>query len=122
MPIGAWLFTEYIDPRALVFALVAFGGLALVLFSAPPNGDASLEGNVFGVIAMLLLDRLRRVDAALPPRHGRRHVHGDDLSDRGAVAVLPLAIANGDVFGHERHGVDVHADPHAPHRASPPRG
>src|SRR6478735_10688503 len=55
VPVGAWLFREYIDPRALVFAFVAFGGVSLVLFSAPPNGDASLEGNVFGFVAMLLL-------------------------------------------------------------------
>ena len=55
VPVGAWLFKEYIHPRALVFALLAFGGVALVLFSAPANGDASLEGNVFGLLAMLLL-------------------------------------------------------------------
>src|SRR3954470_19521266 len=55
VPVGAWLFKEYIHPRALVFAVLAFGGVALVLFSAPANGDASLEGNVFGVLAMLLL-------------------------------------------------------------------
>src|SRR3954449_5792119 len=30
VPAGAWLFAEYINPRALVFALVAFGGTALV--------------------------------------------------------------------------------------------
>ncbi|MEA2284407.1 MAG: hypothetical protein QOJ21_450, partial [Solirubrobacteraceae bacterium] len=47
VPAGAWLFKEYIHPRALVFALVAFGGVAIVLFNAPANGDASLEGNVF---------------------------------------------------------------------------
>src|SRR3954465_5240861 len=55
VPAGAWLFAEYISPRALGFALLAFGGVALVLFNAPPNGDASLEGNVFGLVAMLLL-------------------------------------------------------------------
>lgn len=49
VPVGAWLFREYIDPRALVFAVVAFGGVGLVLLSAPRNGDASLEGNVFGM-------------------------------------------------------------------------
>src|SRR3954469_20605259 len=54
VPVGAWLFAEYIHPRALVFAVVAFGGLVLVLLSAPAGGDASLEGNVFGVVAMLL--------------------------------------------------------------------
>src|SRR6476659_2167040 len=42
VPLGAKLFSEYINPRALVFAVVAVGGLGLVLFSAPPLGDASL--------------------------------------------------------------------------------
>jgi drug/metabolite transporter (DMT)-like permease len=55
VPVSAWLFRERIDTRALLFALVAFGGLALVLLSAPPGGDASLKGNVFGVVAMFLL-------------------------------------------------------------------
>src|SRR6201989_2605654 len=45
VPVGAWLFREYISPRALVCALLAFGGVALVLLSAPPGGDASLQGN-----------------------------------------------------------------------------
>jgi drug/metabolite transporter (DMT)-like permease len=54
VPIGAALFSEHIDPRALVFALVAFGGTGLVLLEAPPLGDASVAGNVFGVLAMLL--------------------------------------------------------------------
>src|SRR4051794_6129119 len=35
VPIGAWLFRERLVPAALVFALLAFGGLVLVLFSAP---------------------------------------------------------------------------------------
>src|SRR3954452_9158121 len=55
VPVGGWLFAEYINPKALLFAVVAFGGVALVLLSAPRNGDASLEGNLFGLTAMLLL-------------------------------------------------------------------
>src|SRR3954467_2384210 len=54
VPIGAKLFREFNDPRALALALVAFGGLGLVLFSAPAKGDASIEGNLFGFVAMLL--------------------------------------------------------------------
>src|SRR4051795_2491370 len=49
VPVGAWLFKEHIRPRALTFAVLAFAGVALVLLSAPPNGDASLEGNAFGL-------------------------------------------------------------------------
>src|SRR4051812_27275932 len=96
VPVGAWLFREHIDPRALVFALVAFGGVALVLLSAPPNGDASLEGNVFGVIAMLLL-----VAYVASTRYFRRAmdvaVFMAAICPIAAVSVLPLAVAHGDV-------------------------
>jgi len=54
VPLGAWLFQERNDPRALAFALVAFAGVGIVLFSAPPRGDASLRGNVLAVLAMVL--------------------------------------------------------------------
>jgi drug/metabolite transporter (DMT)-like permease len=98
VPAGAWLFAEYINPRALVFALVAFGGTALVLLSAPPGGDASLEGNVFGFVAMLLL-----VAYVASTRHYRREMDVTTfmatICPIAAVAVLPLALAHGDVFG-----------------------
>jgi drug/metabolite transporter (DMT)-like permease len=98
VPVGAWLFTEYISPRALVFALAAFGGVGLVLFSAPPNGDASLEGNVFGFVAMLLL-----VGYVASTKHFRQDMDVTTfmatICPIAAVAVLPLALAHGDVFG-----------------------
>jgi drug/metabolite transporter (DMT)-like permease len=98
VPVGAWLFSEYINPRALVFAVIAFGGVALVLLSAPPNGDASLEGNVFGMLAMLLL-----VGYVASTKHFRREMDVTTFMSAicpiAAVAVLPLAIAHGDVFG-----------------------
>jgi drug/metabolite transporter (DMT)-like permease len=97
VPAGAWLFKEYIDPRALVFALVAFGGVSLVLFSAPPNGDASLEGNLFGFVAMLLL-----VAYVVSTKHFRQDMDVTTfmatICPIAAVAVLPLAIAHGGVF------------------------
>jgi drug/metabolite transporter (DMT)-like permease len=98
VPTGAWLFAEYINPRALAFALVAFAGTALVLLSAPPGGDASLEGNVFGFVAMLLL-----VAYVASTRHYRREMDVTTfmatICPIAAVAVLPLALAHGDVFG-----------------------
>jgi len=98
VPLGAWLFREHINPRALMFALVAFVGLTIVLFSAPANGDASLQGNVFGVLAMLLW-----TGYVTTTRHFRRDmdvgVFMATISPIAAVAVLPLAITNGDVFG-----------------------
>jgi drug/metabolite transporter (DMT)-like permease len=103
VPIGAWLFKEYINPPALLFALVAFGGVGVVLFSAPPNGDATFEGNVFGFLAMLLL-----VGYVASTRFFRRNMDVatfmSTISPIAAVAVLPLAIANGDVFGMSETG------------------
>ena len=90
VPVGAWLFGEYIDPRALVFALVAFGGVALVLFSAPPDGDASLEGNVFGVHRDAAPGRLRRVH-----RHFRRDM---DVTTFMAT-ICPIAARGGAAAG-----------------------
>ena len=98
VPGGALLFKERIDPKALVFAVVAFGGVALVLLSAPANGDASLEGNVFGVVAMLLL-----VAYVVATRHFRRDMDVATfmaaICPIAAVTVLPIALAHGGVFG-----------------------
>ncbi len=98
VPVGAWLFSEYINPRALVFAVVAFGGVALVLFSAPPNGDASLEGNLFGFLAMLLL-----VAYVASTKYYRQEMDVTTfmatICPIATVAVLPLALAHGDVLG-----------------------
>src|SRR3954463_16378866 len=98
VPVGAWLFAEYIRPGALVFAALAFGGVTLVLFNAPPNGDASLEGNVFGFVAMLLL-----VGYVASTKHFRREMDVTrfmaTICPIAAVAVLPLAVAHGDLFG-----------------------
>jgi len=97
VPVGAWLFGEYISPRAIVFALVAFGGVALVLLSAPPGGDASLEGNVLGFVAMLLL-----VAYVSSTRYFRREMDVTTfmatICPIAALAVLPIALAHGDVL------------------------
>jgi len=97
VPAGAWLFGEYISPRALVFALVAFGGVALVLLNAPPGGDASLEGNVLGFAAMLLL-----VAYVTSTKRFRRDMDVTTFMSAicpiAAVAVLPIALAHGDVL------------------------
>lgn len=94
VPVGAWLFKEYIDRRALGFAVFAFGGVTLVLFSAPPGGDASLEGDIFGVIAMLLL-----VAYVASTRYYRRELDVTTfmatICPIATLAVFPVALVHG---------------------------
>jgi drug/metabolite transporter (DMT)-like permease len=98
VPLGVKLFAEHIDRRALAFALVAFGGVGIVLLNAPPLGDASLVGNAFGMLAMLLW-----VGYVVSTRHFRRDMDVSTfmatVTPIATLAVLPLAIATGDVFG-----------------------
>ena len=94
VPAGAGRSTST-SIASLVFSVVAFGGVALVLLSVPPNGDASLQGNVFGFLAMLLL-----VGYVISTTYFRHEM--DVTMFMGAtcpiatVAVLPLAIIDGD--------------------------
>ncbi len=103
VPIGARFFGEFNDARAIAFAGFAFGGVALVLFSAPAAGDASPQGNVFGFIAMLLL-----VGFVVSTRHFRRDmdvsVFMATICPIAALAVLPPAVANGDIVGLSAKG------------------
>jgi drug/metabolite transporter (DMT)-like permease len=98
VPLGAKFFGEHNDRRALVLALVAFGGVGIVLANAPPLGDASLPGNVFGMLAMLLW-----VSYVVSTRHFRRDMDVSTfmatVTPIATLAVLPLAVAHGDVFG-----------------------
>jgi drug/metabolite transporter (DMT)-like permease len=103
VPSGAWLFSEHFDLRALGFALVSFAGVVIVLFSAPTSGDASMQGNVFGLTAMLLW-----ACYVSSTRHFRQDMDVATfmatISPIAAVAVLPLAVANGGVFGMSTTG------------------
>ena len=103
VPIGAWLFGEYFSRPAIGFAVIAFGGVALVLLSAPPGGDATLAGNVFGVIAMLLM-----VAYVTATRQFRRKMDVTTfmatICPIATVAALPIALAHGDIFGLSARG------------------
>jgi drug/metabolite transporter (DMT)-like permease len=103
VPIGARFFGERLNTRALFFAVFALGGVAIVLFSAPANGDASVRGCIFGVIAL---------GCWAGYIAGTRHVRGQmdvvgymaAMTPVATVAVLPLAILHGHMLSITAHG------------------
>jgi drug/metabolite transporter (DMT)-like permease len=103
VPIGARFFGERLNPRALFFALFALAGVALVLFTASSDGDASVRGCVFGVGALgcwaAYMSFTRRV-------RGEMDVAGymAAMTPVATLAVLPLALAHGDMFSVSAHG------------------
>lgn len=54
VPAGALFFHEKINLRALSFGFISLVGLVLVLFNAPPRGEASWSGNLIVASAMVL--------------------------------------------------------------------
>jgi drug/metabolite transporter (DMT)-like permease len=54
VPAGAFFFKEHINRKALWFGLLSLAGLMLVLFNAPPRGEASWTGNAIVFCAVFL--------------------------------------------------------------------
>ena len=103
VPLGAKFFGERLNSRALVFALLAIGGVAMVLFSARTNGDASLRGSIFGVIAL---------GCWAGYISGTRGLRGEmdvasymaAMTPVATIAALPLALLHGDMLSITAHG------------------
>ena len=103
VPLGAKFFGERLNSRALVFALFAIGGVAIVLFAAPTNGDASVRGSIFGVIAL---------GCWAGYISGTRRLRGEmdvasymaAMTPTATLAVLPLALFHGDMLSITAHG------------------
>ena len=103
VPLGAKFFGEQLNSRALGFAVLAIGGVAIVLFAAPANGDASVRGSIFGVLALGCwagyIAGTRRV-------RGEMDVAGymAAMTPVATIAVLPLALLHGDMLSITAHG------------------
>lgn len=103
VPIGARFFGESINRKALVFALVAFGGVGLVLFAAPAAGDSSLKGNLFCALGMFTwaayVATTRQVRGPLDVVQFMA-----SLLPVAALTVLPFALASNDLTSLSWHG------------------
>ena len=97
VPIGAKLFGESINRKALLLALIAFGGVGLVLLAAPAAGDSSLKGNIFCALGMLAW-----TGYVAATRHFRGPLDVVEfmasLLPVATLTILPFAIASG--FGN----------------------
>ncbi len=96
VPLGAFLFHERLDPRALMFGLVSFMGLGLVLFAGASGGGASWLGNAFSFIATgtwaayLTTSRTMRATMSVAAIMA-------SAMPIAALTVLPIASYNGDI-------------------------
>lgn len=103
VPIGAAFFGERLHSRALFFAFFAVGGVAIVLFAAPVNGDASVRGCIFGVLAL---------GCWAGYISGTRRLRGEmdvatymaAMTPVATIAVLPLALVHGHMLSITAHG------------------
>jgi drug/metabolite transporter (DMT)-like permease len=94
VPIGARLFSERLNPKALLFAFVGFGGVGVVLFAAPTTGDASARGNVFCALAVICwcgyIVTTRRLRGSMDVAN-----YMAAMTPVATLAVLPLALLHG---------------------------
>ncbi|MBI5089840.1 MAG: DMT family transporter [Actinobacteria bacterium] len=106
VPAGAFLFREHINRKALWFGLVSLAGLMLVLFNAPPRGDASWAGNgIVGCAALLWATYL------LSSRRLRNEMSVQSIMasvmTTATLTLLPIAL-----FTHRLDDLTVHSLPY----------
>ncbi len=101
VPAGAIFFHEHLNKGALLFGLVSMGGLALVLFNTPSNGDATWFGNGFAFLATMLWSVYMLTSRAM-----RSNATGTGMSVVGVMAsampvatltVLPIVLLKGQI-------------------------
>jgi drug/metabolite transporter (DMT)-like permease len=107
VPVGAIVFKEKINVRAVSFGIVSLVGLCIVLFNAPTNGVASWTGNIIVFGAMLLWSTYLVTSRRL--RSGTMSVQAimAAIMPIASVTVLPIAIVTGTISE-----VTVHAVPY----------
>ncbi len=53
LPLGAWLFDEHPDWRALRWGLISIVGVVLVLFFGPAQGEATIGGDLLMILVLM---------------------------------------------------------------------
>lgn len=97
VPIGAIVFHERINARALWFGLISLTGLMIVLFNAPSTGVASWEGNFVVVGAMLSWAAYLTASRRLRAGGTSVALIMASIMPIAAVTELPIALARGEL-------------------------
>jgi drug/metabolite transporter (DMT)-like permease len=96
VPAGAFFFREHINRKALWFGVLSLVGLTIVLFNAPPRGEASWAGNgimflaVFSWATYLLSSRRLRNQMTV-------QAIMTSVMTIGTLTVLPITLARGEI-------------------------
>lgn len=104
VPIGVWRFGERATPALMVLGMTTLAGLALVLFSAPANGEASWFGNAMAFVSMsfwcvyLVSSRLMRVGMDVVTVMA-------SVMPIATITILPIAAGAGDLLAVTWHSV-----------------
>ncbi len=96
VPAGAFLFKERINLRALSFGFVSLAGLILVLFNAPPRGNATWTGNLIVVLAMVLWAVYLLTSRNLRTTMSVQAIMASAMPV-AAVTILPIVAARGEL-------------------------
>jgi drug/metabolite transporter (DMT)-like permease len=104
VPIGVARFGERASWQMIVIGAVTLGALALVLFSAPPNGEASWFGNAMAFTSMLfwcaylVTSRVMRMTMDVVAIMA-------SVMPIATLTILPIAIATDDLLSVTWHSV-----------------
>ena len=104
IPIGIIRFGERASWQTIVIGTITLCGLALVLFSAPTNGEASWFGNAMAFCSMLfwcvylVTSRVMRMTMDVVAIMA-------SVMPIATLTILPIAIATGDLFAVTWHSV-----------------
>ena len=104
VPIGVWRFGEKANGTLILLGATTLAGLALVLFSAPANGEASWFGNAMAFVSMsfwclyLVSSRMMRVGMDVVTVMA-------SVMPIATITILPIATATGDLLAVTWHSV-----------------
>ncbi len=98
VPVGALLFGERVDLRALWFGLISLVGLVIVLFNAPATGVATWGGNFVVVGAMVSWAAYLATSRRLRATNMSVALIMASMMPIAALTELPIAVARGELW------------------------